>query len=77
LRVTEVEFFKQRETIRDEEQVLLIFSKLGQMREVKVVIFLEKARRPFAGILSWLERLSDVIFNGKRETWVRRLFRSL
>jgi len=37
------------------------------MREVKVVIFWEKVRKPLAGMVVWLERLSYMIFNGKRE----------
>jgi hypothetical protein len=38
-----------------------------QVREVKVVIFCEKARNPFAGMVCWQEILSDVSFNGKQE----------
>lgn len=47
---------------------------LEQIREVKVVIFLEKACNPLAGILDRLERLSDVsVLNGKLEIWQRSL----
>jgi hypothetical protein len=39
--------------------------KLVAIREVKVVICLEKARNPYAGSEGWWERLSDVrYFNG-------------
>jgi hypothetical protein len=34
-------------------------------REVKVVMFLEKARNPFAAMVSWLERSRGVRFNGE------------
>jgi hypothetical protein len=35
--------------------------------EIKVVIVWDKTRNPFAGMVGWLERLSDLRFNGKRE----------
>jgi hypothetical protein len=48
--------------------VALRVSILEQLSEVKVVMFLEKARKPIAGILAWLERLRDLRwFNGKQE----------
>jgi len=53
--------------------VLLIESMLEQVREVKVVILWEKVRKPFVGITGWLERLSDVSFNGKCDIWMRSL----
>jgi hypothetical protein len=40
---------------------------LEQIRDVKVVIFLEKARNPIAGMVGWLEIFSDVSFNRKQE----------
>jgi hypothetical protein len=41
---------------------------LEQSRDVKVVMFWEKARNPFAGKVCWLEILSNVsFFNGKQE----------
>jgi hypothetical protein len=36
-----------------------------QVREIKVVIFFEKARNPLAGMVDWKEIWSDVSFNGK------------
>jgi hypothetical protein len=47
------------------------------VREVKVVIFFEKARNPFAGMVGWLERLSEVTFNGKQEILIRSLSSSM
>jgi hypothetical protein len=38
-----------------------------QVREIKDVIFLAKARNPFAGIVDWFERLRDLRCNGKVE----------
>jgi hypothetical protein len=46
------------------------------MRDVKVVIFLEKARNPFAGMVGWLERLRDVRFNRKQDIGERSASRS-
>jgi hypothetical protein len=48
-----------------------------QVREVKVVIFCEKARNPFAGMVYLQEILSDVSFNGKQEIWMRSVSRSM
>jgi Leu/Phe-tRNA-protein transferase len=50
-----------------------------QVREVKVVIFCEKARSiPFAGLMVYLQEiLSDVSFNGKQEIWMRSVSRSM
>jgi hypothetical protein len=38
-----------------------------QVREVKDVIFLAKARNPLAGMIDWFERLRDLRCNGKVE----------
>jgi hypothetical protein len=46
------------------------------VKEVKVVIFLDKARNPFAGNWVWFESLSDLRLNGNLEIWQRRLLRS-
>jgi hypothetical protein len=55
--------------------VLVKDSKLQQMREVKVVIFLEKARNPIEGMVGLSDRLSDVrFFNGG--IWQRSASRS-
>lgn len=50
----------------------LIKSMMEQVREVKVVVFLENASNPFAGMVCWSERLSDVSFKGKY-IWHRSL----
>jgi hypothetical protein len=50
-----------------EKLELLIKSILEQMREVKVVIFREKARNPIGGMTGWLEILRDVRFNRKQD----------
>lgn len=55
--------------------VLLIDSMLEHVSEVKVVIFRERTRNPFAGMVGLLERLSDVRFNEKRESWQRTVLR--
>jgi hypothetical protein len=47
------------------KSLLLIELMMEQVREVKVVVFLEKARNPSAGMVCLLERLSDVSFKGK------------
>lgn len=44
---------------------------LEQVREVKVVIFLEKIRNPFKGMVCWLERLRDLRGKGELEIWMR------
>ncbi|MCH96978.1 hypothetical protein A2U01_0017970 [Trifolium medium] len=47
---------------------------LEHVREVKVVIFLEKASNPFAGKLNSYGslRLRDLSLNGNLEIWQRR-----
>lgn len=55
--------------------MLLIDSMLEHVSEVKVVIFRERTRNPFAGMVGLLERLSDVRFNEKRESWQRTVLR--
>jgi hypothetical protein len=42
-----------------------------QLREVKVVIFLDKARSPFVGMVDWLESLRDLRLKEKVEIWLR------
>jgi hypothetical protein len=52
---------------------------LEYVRDVKVVIFLEKVSNPLEGkvdSVNLLERLSDVMFNGKRAIWQRSLLRT-
>jgi hypothetical protein len=52
---------------------------LKYVRDVKVVIFFEKVSNPLKGmvdLVNLLERLSDVMFNGKRAIWRRNLLRS-
>jgi hypothetical protein len=51
------------------KSVLLIFRMPEQVREVKVVIFCEKYRNPFAGMVSSPDIMSEVSFNGKRDIW--------
>jgi hypothetical protein len=46
------------------------------VREVKVVIFLDKARNPFAGNLGWYDSLRDLSLNGNLEIWQRMALRS-
>jgi hypothetical protein len=53
-----------------------IKSKLENVREVTVVIYLDKTRNPSAGILGWLENFRDLSFNGQVEIWQRRELRS-
>jgi hypothetical protein len=40
---------------------------LEHVREVKVLIFWEKSRNPFVGMVCLLDRLIVVSFNGKQE----------
>jgi hypothetical protein len=49
---------------------------LEHVREVKVVIFLDKARNPSAGNVEWSDSLSDLSLNGNLEIWQRRVLRS-
>ncbi|MCI17020.1 hypothetical protein A2U01_0038167 [Trifolium medium] len=49
---------------------------LEHVREVKVVIFLDKARNPSAGNVEWSDSLSDLSLNGSLEIWQRRVLRS-
>jgi hypothetical protein len=49
---------------------------LEHVREVKVVIFLDKARNPSAGNVEWSDILSDLSLNGNLEIWQRRVLRS-
>jgi hypothetical protein len=49
---------------------------LEHVREVKVVIFLDKARNPSAGNVEWSDSLSDLSLNGNVEIWQRRVLRS-
>jgi hypothetical protein len=61
------------------KSVLLIEYRLEYARDVKVVIFLEKVSNPLEGkvdSVNLLERLSDVMFNGKRAIWQRSWLRS-
>jgi hypothetical protein len=46
---------------------LLIKKMWEQVREVNVVIFLDKARNPIKGMVMWFERFSDLRFKGKQE----------
>jgi len=52
------------EILREVKDVTLL-RKEAMLREVKDVTFCEKARKPVAGMIGWLERLREVIFNGK------------
>jgi hypothetical protein len=54
------------------KSVLLIENMLEHLREVKVVIFWEKYRKPSEGKVVRLERLREVSFNGKVEILQRR-----
>ena len=48
---------------------------LENVREVTVVINLDKTRNPFAGMVDWLESLRDLNFNGKVDIWQSRFGR--
>jgi len=50
---------------------------LENVREVTVVINLDKTCNPFAGMVDWLESLRDLNFNGQVDIWQRRASRSL
>jgi len=49
---------------------------LENVREVTVVINLDKTRNPFAGMVDWLESLRDLNFNGQVDIWQRSASRS-
>jgi hypothetical protein len=50
-----------------EKSYLWIKIMWEQVREVNVVIFWDKARNPFRGMVEWLERSNDLRFKGKKE----------
>lgn len=51
-------------------------SILENVREVTVVIYLDKIRNHSAGMVDWFENMRDLSFNEQVEIWQRRELRS-